>query len=114
MCIRDRYDTFKESSNKFIENIDEWDKEEIPKEICNEVKNLLKEKKIQRAIDRIYEFNYEQFRLKSIIEYQKMTILLPQLRDKKRKGEINSEDSKRGKIEIENHLINWIKEKNKN
>ena len=109
-----RYNIFEEVSNKFLENIDEWGKEEIPEEICNEVNSLLIENKIQRAIDRIYDFNYAEFRLKSIIEYEKMTILLPQLRDQKKKGEINSEESKRGKVEIENQLRNWVKEKNKN
>jgi len=109
-----KYGNFKDISNRFLENIDNWNKEEIPKEICDEVYLLLEQKKIQRAVNKIYDFNYEEFRLKSIIEYEEINSLLPQIRERKKKEEINSEESKRGKSEIANRLRKWIKEKNKN
>lgn len=108
-----RYGDFKEISDNFIEHVDNWGKAEIPNQIEIEVHQLLKENKIQRAVDRIYDFNYDEFRLKSITEYEEMKSLLPELREKKKKGKINSIESKKGKIEIENRLKEWIKKRKK-
>ncbi|MHA7059516.1 hypothetical protein ACWGOQ_0019985 [Aquimarina sp. M1] len=104
-----RYGEFNEISDNFIKNIDNWAKEKIPEQIKKEVDLLLKDKKIQRAMDKVNKFNYEEFRLKSITEFDEIKSLLPALRAQKKKGEINSIESKKEKINIENSLREWIK-----
>lgn len=108
-----RYAGFKEISDNFIKHIENWGKTEVPKQIENEVYQLLKDKKIQRAIDRIYNFNYDEFRLKLITEFEEIKSMLPELREKKKKGKINSDESEKGKNEIENRLREWIKKRKK-
>jgi len=103
-----RYGEFKEISDNFVEHLDNWGKAEIPNQIEMEVYQLLNEEKIQRAIDRIYDFNYDEFRLKSIAEFEEIKSLLPELREKKKRGKINSNESEKEKIEIENLLREWI------
>lgn len=109
-----RYASFHKESNKFLEHIDNWDKDEIPVEVSSEVQMLLKEHKIQRAVDRIYNFNYEEYRLKSVTEFDNIKSLLPKLREQNKKGEITLERYNRGKVEIKNQLEEWIKRRKKN
>lgn len=108
-----RYASFKKISDNFMKHIENWGKKEIPMQIENEVYQLLKDKKIQRAIDQIYNFNYDEFRLKLITEFEEIKSMLPELREKKKKGEINSDESEKGKIDIENRLREWIKKRKK-
>ena len=70
-----------------------------------------KKKKIQRAINRVYDFNHEEFRLKSIIEFAPVKFSLWDIRNQKRLSEINIEQLRKGKNRIGNNLIKWIEKR---
>lgn len=103
-----KYGKFQELSKKFLDNIDNWDQEEIPEKIHREVNELLKAKKTQRAIDKVYNFNYSEHRIQLIIDYEEIKSMLPKLRYQKERGEIDSKGRERGLIEIEKLLQDWL------
>lgn len=104
----DNYGPFVKMSRAFLDNIDSWGNEIIPVKVREEVLSLLKEQKLQRAIDKIDQFNYEHFRMALIIKYSELKTLLPKLRERKKKNQINAQQYQILKRDIENRLIAWI------
>jgi hypothetical protein len=102
------YVRFTNISKEFLRNIDNWANTTIPIGIINETILLLNEKKLQRALNRIDKFNYEEFRLRLITEYEEIKLVLPNLREKNKSDEINSDKYKEGKVELEHRLLDFL------
>jgi hypothetical protein len=105
----DDYVEFTTLSKEFLKNIDNWGRVEIPSEIIRKTVLLVAKKRLQRALDKINKFNHEEFRLKLIIEYREINSLLPDLRTRKKRGIINTEEYQQEKIRIESKLLDWLK-----
>lgn len=103
------YGRFDIISNSFIQNINNWHNEKISLETLNDIKALLLERRLQRTIDCLYEFYFENYCLSSMIEVYRIKSSLTELRLKKSKGIIvNSEDYSKEKTVIQSKLTEWI------
>ncbi|PKV53079.1 hypothetical protein ATE84_5214 [Aquimarina sp. MAR_2010_214] len=94
------------STESFLDNIKCWEEFNIPKTTIDEIQNLLKENKTQRAVDKILIYLKEKFYLKSLMEFYTIYDELKRIRQKKKKNKeyIIIEELEKIKIEIQN----WI------
>lgn len=104
----DDFIRFYKYAEEYLKNIEKWGLRSIPKSVCREVDELLRLKKLQRAIETIYVFNHREHRLESIMEYQEIMKVLPTLRKLKKSGKIDSTESENRKRQLENQLRQWI------
>ena len=109
-----RYGEFMEMSRHFVENVNNWGNKIMPREIAEKVFHHLKNQKIQRAVDEINTFNYENYRLELITQYKEIKNLLPKLREAKQKGQIDSIEYRKRKAEIESRLMDWVNRRKEN
>lgn len=107
------YGRFDVISKIFLNHINNWQNEKINKEVFENVKSLLKGERIQRAVDYLYDFYFENYCLEKMIEVDSMRIQLHELRFKKRDGKINSENYLKEKTKIQKGLTEWIKRQKK-
>ncbi len=93
-------------TQSFLDNIKHWDEFNIPSTITNDIKVLLKEKKIQRSIDTLFSYFKNNFNLKSLVEFYKIYDRLKKIREEKKKNKeyIISKELEKVKSEIQN----WI------
>lgn len=103
-----RLDKWAKLSAKFIKNINHWGDEKIPNRVVEGVNQLLRSGKTQRALDGMLSVLYEESRLELLVGFDKIRVLLPQLRGRKRRKEIDSEEYLREKIKITEKLVQWM------
>jgi hypothetical protein len=103
------YGRFDIISNSFLKHVNNWQNEKISSEALNDVKALLLEGRLQRAIDYLYKFYFKNYCLRSMIEVDSIKSSLIELRRKKRDGIANSEDYSKAKTVVQNRLTEWIK-----
>ncbi|AXT49450.1 hypothetical protein D1818_00930 [Aquimarina sp. BL5] len=94
------------STDSFLDNIKHWDEFNISKTVINDIQNLLKENKIQRAINKILIYLKDRFYLKTSMEFYPIYEKLINLREEKKKDEefVITEELEKIKMEIQR----WI------
>lgn len=105
------YQTFINISKDFLANIDHWKVTKTPIEVCEEVEYFLHQENLQRALDSIDKYNYEKYRLKLITEYEEIKFLLPNLRSRKQRQEIDTITYQKEKAEIKQKLQEWLRQR---
>ncbi|WP_299189376.1 hypothetical protein [uncultured Aquimarina sp.] len=95
------------STDSFLDNIKCWDELNISKTIVNDIQSLLKENKVQRAVNKILIYLKDRFYLKASIEFYPIYEKLLNLRQKKKKNKdfVITEELEKIKIEIQS----WIR-----
>ncbi|MDH7447600.1 hypothetical protein [Aquimarina sp. 2201CG14-23] len=94
------------STESFLDNIKYWGAFKFSKTNIDELQNLLKENKVQRAVDKMLIYLKENFYLKSLIEFYQIWDRLKNIRQEKKKNKeyIITEELEKIKIEVQN----WI------
>ena len=95
------------NTQDYLDNIQKWNNYEIDFSICQATLNFLDENKIQRAIDAVFSFYKENFRLKALKVFYVLYNNLKDMRYEQRetKGYDNSKD----RAKIESDLKSWLK-----
>lgn len=93
-------------SEHYLENIQNWDNFKIDLCIAQTALRFLESRKIQRAVDEIFSFYKENFRLKALKEFDRLYQDLKNIRNEKRK--LNNYDTSKAKAKIELDLYEWL------
>lgn len=93
----------------YIQNIKYWDTSILPSEIAKTAQKFLIEKKIQRAIDEIYNYYNEHYNLKGLKEFDEIFQHIKDIRNQKK---INKNFNSNKELEkLESKIQNWINHK---
>lgn len=74
------------TTESFLDNIKYWEEFNIPKITIDEIQDLLKENKVQRAVNKIFIYLVGKFYLKSLMEFYTIYEKLKEVRQEKKKN----------------------------
>ncbi len=76
-------------TQEFLNNIQFWHQLSVPKVVIQEITELLQNKKVQRAADRLFHYYKNHFQLKGLVEYYKIykQLRIQRMSFKKQKGQ---------------------------
>ncbi|SEL14621.1 hypothetical protein SAMN04487910_1852 [Aquimarina amphilecti] len=97
------------STQSFLDNTKYWKELEISKTIIDEIQNLLKENKIQRAVYKMLIYLKERFYLEALMEFYEVYLNLENARSRKKNNKEYEIGLELEKIKIE--VQNWINKK---
>lgn len=102
------YGKFHEKLQVYLENISNWNQKQLQKEVVENTKKLLSEKKLQRGLNNVYDYYKEKYALVAQMHFYTLLKKLSNLRHSKQQKKITSEAYLSIKFEIQNELDDWL------
>ncbi|MBL3658266.1 hypothetical protein [Fulvivirga sediminis] len=93
-------------TQSFMANIIHWEEANMPVSLKSEIEHLLREDKIQRSVDKLFQYFKDHYQLKAFMEFHKLYDQLKKLRTDKKN---NKNQSIAGALQgLKNEILRWV------